>query len=139
MAKLFDFEKVFTNIPELLKKLPVTLELALLAMIIGLVLGLILAIIKIKQIPVLKQIAAIFVSIVRGTPVLVQLYIVYFGVPMFFKYLNQKYGTNLAVANIPGFVYAVLALGLNSSAFSSEMIRSARSGTCTWNDLWTDT
>ncbi|CDF46609.1 aBC transporter permease protein [Roseburia sp. CAG:100] len=44
---------------------------------------------------------------------------------MFFKYINAKYGTNLAVANIPGFVYAVLALGLNSSAFSSEMIRSA--------------
>lgn len=106
-------------------KLPVTLELAFLAMIIGLVLGLILAIIKIKQIPVLKQIAGLFVSIVRGTPVLVQLYIVYFGVPMFLNYINAKYGTNLAVANIPGFVYAVLALGLNSSAFSSEMIRSA--------------
>ena len=44
---------------------------------------------------------------------------------MFFKYLNTKFGTNLAVANIPGFVYAVLALGVNSSAFSSEMIRSA--------------
>ena len=73
----------------------------------------------------MKQIAGLFVSIVRGTPVLVQLYIVYFGVPMFFKYINAKYGTNLAVANIPGFVYAVLALGLNSSAFSSEMIRSA--------------
>lgn len=125
MTKLFDFKQIFTNIPELLLKLPVTLELAFLAMIIGLVLGLILAIIKIKQIPVLKQIAGLFVSIVRGTPVLVQLYIVYFGVPMFFKYINAKYGTNLAVANIPGFVYAVLALGLNSSAFSSEMIRSA--------------
>ena len=116
MTKLFDFKQVFTNIPELLLKLPVTLELAFLAMIIGLVLGLILAIIKIKQIPVLKQIAGLFVSILRGTPVLVQLYIVY---------INSKYGTNLAVANIPGFVYAVLALGLNSSAFSSEMIRSA--------------
>lgn len=125
MAKLFDFKQVFTNIPELLKYLPITLELALLAMLIGLVLGLILAIIKIKQIPVLKQIATLFVSIVRGTPVLLQLYIVYFGVPMFFKALNQKYGTNLAVAEIPGFVYAVLALGLNSSAFSAEMIRSA--------------
>ena len=125
MTKLFDFNQVFTNSPELLFNLPVTLELAFLAMIIGLVLGLILAIIKIKQIPVLKQIAGLFVSIVRGTPVLVQLYIVYFGVPMFFKYINTKYGTNLAVANIPGFVYAVLALGLNSSAFSSEMIRSA--------------
>lgn len=125
MTKLFDFKQVFTNIPELLQKLPVTLELAFLAMLMGLVLGLILAIIKIRQIPVLKQIASLFVSIVRGTPVLVQLYIVYFGVPMFFKAINAKYGTNLAVADIPGFVYAVLALGLNSSAFSSEMIRSA--------------
>ena len=125
MTKLFDFERVFTNIPELLKYLPITLELALLSMLIGLVLGLLLAIIKMKEIPVLKQIAAAFVSLIRGTPVLVQLYIVYFGVPMFFKYLNQKYGTNLAVANVPGFVYAMMALGLNSSAFSAEMIRSA--------------
>lgn len=125
MTKLFDFKKVLTNVPELLTYLPITLELALSAMLIGLVLGLLLAIIKMKEIPVLKQIAAVFVSLVRGTPVLVQLYIVYFGVPMFFKYLNQRYGTNLAVANIPGFVYAVLALGLNSSAFSAEMIRSA--------------
>ena len=125
MTKLFDFERVFTNIPELLKYLPITLELALLSMLIGLVLGLLLAIIKMKKIPVLKQIAAAFVSLIRGTPVLVQLYIVYFGVPMFFKYLNQRYGTNLAVANISGFVYAMMALGLNSSAFSAEMIRSA--------------
>ncbi|MCM1185582.1 MAG: amino acid ABC transporter permease [Lachnoclostridium sp.] len=125
MTKLFDFKQVLTNIPELLTYLPITLELALLAMLMGLGLGLLLAVIKIKEIPILKQIAAVFVSMVRGTPVLVQLYIVYFGVPMFFKYLNQKYGTNLAVANIPGFLYAVLALGLNSSAFSAEMIRSA--------------
>lgn len=123
--KLFDFEQVFKNIPELLAYLPITLELALLSMAIGLVLGLLIAIIKMKRIPVLRQIAAVYVSLIRGTPVLVQLYIVYFGVPMFLKYLNQTYGTNLAVANIPGFVYAVLALGFNSSAFSSEMIRSA--------------
>ena len=125
MAKLFDFQQVIHNVPELLAYLPITLELAVLSMVIGLLLGLVLAIIKIKQIPVLKQLTAIFVSIVRGTPVLVQLYIVYFGVPMFLKHLNRKYGTNLAVADIPGFVYAVMALGLNSSAFSSEMIRSA--------------
>ncbi len=125
MTKLFDFKKVFTNIPELLGYLPITLELAFLSMLMGLTLGLLLAIIKMKEIPVLKQISAGFISLIRGTPVLVQLYIVYFGVPMFFKYLNQRFGTNFAVAEIPGFVYAVLALGLNSSAFSAEMIRSA--------------
>ena len=105
--KLFDFEQVFNNIPELLAYLPITLELALLSMAMGLILGLFIAIIKMKRIPVLRQISAVYVSLIRGTPVLVQLYIV------------------LAVANIPGFVYAVLALGFNSSAFSSEMIRSA--------------
>lgn len=125
MGKLFDFNQVWKNIPELAAYLPITLELALGSMIIGLLLGLIIAVVKIKEIPVLKQLVAVYVSVIRGTPVLVQLYIVYFGVPMFFKHINAKYGTNLAVADIPGFVYAVMALGLNSSAFSSEMIRSA--------------
>lgn len=125
MGKLFDFEQVFTNIPELLRYLPVTLELALVSMALGLVLGLLIAIIKMKKIPVLRQLAALYVSIIRGTPILVQLYIVYFGVPMFFKWWNATFGTDLQVANIPGFVYAVLAMGLNQSAFSSEIIRSA--------------
>lgn len=125
MGKLFDFNQVWKNIPELSAYLPITLELALGSMVIGLLLGLVIAIIKIKEIPVLKQIAAVYVSVIRGTPVLVQLYIVYFGMPMFFKHINLKYGTNLAVVDIPGFVYAVMALGINSSAFSSEMIRSA--------------
>lgn len=125
MTKLFDFKKVLTDIPELLAYLPITLELAFSSMLIGLTLGLLLAVVKMKEVPVLKQIAVAFISLIRGTPVLVQLYIVYFGVPMFFKYLNQRFGTNLVIADIPGFVYAVLALGLNNSAFSAEMIRSA--------------
>ncbi len=125
MGKLFDFELVFTQIPELLKKLPITLELALLAMLLGLVLGLLMAVIKIKRIPVLYQITNFLISLVRGTPVIVQLYIAFFGLPMIFKYLNQQFGTNLAVAEIPGFVYAVAALGLNESAYCAEIIRSA--------------
>lgn len=125
MGKLFDFELVFTQIPELLKKLPITLELALLAMLLGLALGLLMAVIKIKKVPVLYQITNFLISLVRGTPVIVQLYIAFFGLPMIFKYFNQQFGTNLAVAEIPGFVYAVAALGLNESAYCAEIIRSA--------------
>ena len=125
MGKLFDFELVFTQIPELLKKLPITLELALLAMLLGLALGLLMAVIKIKKVPVLCQITNFLISLVRGTPVIVQLYIAFFGLPMTFKYFNQQFGTNLAVAEIPGFVYAVAALGLNESAYCAEIIRSA--------------
>ena len=50
MGKLFDLKLVFTSIPELLEKLPITLALAGLAMVLGLLLGLLMAIIKIKKI-----------------------------------------------------------------------------------------
>lgn len=125
MTKLFDFELVFTQIPELLRYLPITLELAITAMIIGLVIGLVLAIIKIREVPVLKHVASFFISAIRGTPILVQLYIAYFGIPMFFKWMNQKYGTDFHVADIDGFVYAVTALGINQSAYNAEIIRGA--------------
>ena len=71
MSNLFDIKMVFTQIPDLLTYLPVTLELAVVAMIVSLILGLILALIKMKKIPVLKQIANLYISVIRGTPELV--------------------------------------------------------------------
>ncbi len=125
MGKLFDISLVFESIPELIKKLPITLELALLSMVLGLILGLLMAIIKMKKIKVLTQIVNILISLLRGTPIIVQLYVAFFGIPMLFQAINQKYGTNMAVADIPGFVYAMIALGLNQSGFMAEIIRSA--------------
>lgn len=73
----------------------------------------------------LTQITNLLISLLRGTPVIVQLYVAFFGIPMMFKAINQQFGTNLAVANISGFVYAMIALGLNQSGFMAEIIRSA--------------
>lgn len=125
MGKLFDVSLVFTSIPELLEKLPITLELALLSMLLGLILGLVMAIIKMRRIKVLTQITNLLISLLRGTPVIVQLYVAFFGIPMFFKAINQRFGTNLAVADIPGIAYAMVALGLNQAGFMAEIIRSA--------------
>ena len=125
MGKLFYVSLVFSSIPELLTKLPITLELAVVSMLIGLGLGLVMAIIKMKKIRVLTQITNLLISLLRGTPVIVQLYVAFFGIPMMFKAINQQFGTNLAVANISGFVYAMIALGLNQSGFMAEIIRSA--------------
>ena len=125
MGKLFDVSLVFTSIPELLGKLPITLELAVLSMLLGLILGLVMAIIKMHKIKVLTQLTNLLISLLRGTPVIVQLYVAFFGIPMFFKAINQKFGTNLAVADIPGIAYAMIALGLNQAGFMAEIIRSA--------------
>lgn len=65
MGKLFDVSLVFSSIPELLTKLPITLELAVVSMLIGLGLGLVMAIIKMKKIRVLTQITNLLISLLR--------------------------------------------------------------------------
>jgi polar amino acid transport system permease protein len=122
---LFDWKLVFTQIPNILRYLPTTVELTLVATLIGYTLGLLLALIKINRIPVLRQISAFFISFVRGTPIILQLYITYYGIPLFLKWINRTYGTSYDMAAIPAVVFAILALGLNQSAFDSEIIRAA--------------
>lgn len=125
MQKLFDFEQVFTNIPDILRYLPTTMELAIGSMFISLILGLILAIIKLKEVPVLKQLTTIFISVIRGTPVLVQLYVAYYGIPMILKYINYNMGTSYNMNNVPAILYAFVALAINESAYNAEIIRAS--------------
>ncbi|MDR0526922.1 MAG: amino acid ABC transporter permease [Spirochaetaceae bacterium] len=125
MANLFDVGLVFTQIPVLLESLPVTLYLTLLAMLGGLVLGLGVALVKIHKIPALSQICAVYVSITRGTPVIVQLYLTYFGIPLALKYFNYYNGTAYNVNNVPSIVFVLIALSLNQAAYSSETLRAA--------------
>lgn len=125
MAKLFDFSKVFKQLPEILQYLPVTLQLALISMAIAIILGLLIAIIKVKKIPVLRQIAGLYVSIIRGTPIIVQLYIAYFGIPMITKYICMKNGWNYEPSSTSGMTYAIIALSLNEAAYVAETFRAA--------------
>ena len=97
MGKIFDFETVLTSIPRLLVYLPMTLEITILSMLLGLLLGLLIAIVKMNKIPVLSQIFAVFVSFVRGTPLIVQLYLSYNGIPLLLKYYNYNNGTDFNI------------------------------------------
>jgi polar amino acid transport system permease protein len=119
---LFDVSLVFTRIPPVLKYLPVTMEIAVLAMLFSLIIAFLVAIIKVKRIPVLRTIASIYVSFTRGTPILIQLYATYFGIPMALKALNVETGF---INSIPPIVFSLVALALNDAAYSSEAIRAA--------------
>jgi His/Glu/Gln/Arg/opine family amino acid ABC transporter permease subunit len=81
------------------------------ALCIGFILGLILALIKISQVKSLKWFADAYTSVFRGTPLLVQLSLVYFGVPQLFDY------------QISTFAAGVIAFSLNSAAYLSEVLR----------------
>ena len=98
--------------------LGITLLLSLIIVIVGTLLGFLLAMFrlsnwKIAKIRPLNTVAGIYVEIVRGTPMLLQLYFFYFMLPMAFPKMN-----------LSPVVCATVALCLNSAAYVSEVIRS---------------
>ncbi|MGT2934376.1 amino acid ABC transporter permease [Streptococcus castoreus] len=124
-GKLFSWHAVFDAIPNIIQRLPTTLGLTLVASVFGLVLALIFAIVKINKVKFLYPIQAVFVSFLRGTPILVQLMLTYYGIPLFLKFLNQKYGFDWNINAIPASIFAITAFAFNEAAYSSETIRAA--------------
>lgn len=121
---MFDVKFAVDSFPKILTGVPMTLFITIFSIMIGLIIGLIIAIIKINKVPVLSQIAAVYVSFIRGTPILVQLYVVFYGIPELLTYLNQN-GMHISQKGIPNIAISLIAFTLNASAYLSENIRSA--------------
>ena len=124
-GRLFSWRAVFDAIPTILERLPITLGLTVAGAVFGLILALIFAIVKLNRVRILYPIQALFVSFLRGTPILVQLMLSFYGIPLFLKFLNQKYGFNWNINDIPASVFAVTAFAFNEAAYTSETIRAA--------------
>ncbi|TFB55168.1 amino acid ABC transporter permease [Cryobacterium tagatosivorans] len=107
---MLDFNLVLPFLPFLLQGALITIEISVLATALGLVLGLIAALARMSPIKPLVWVADFYVWSIRGTPVLVQLFIVYFGLPQF----GIELGAMLA---------AVVALGANTGAYVAEILR----------------
>lgn len=126
-GSLIDIKYIFTTIPEIMTKLPITLFIAFTATLIGLVLGMLIALVRFFHIKVLSQLATVFISFIRGTPMVIQLYIVYYGIPIVLSAIASSTGSEFDIRAIPGTFFAILAFGLNTAAYMSESFRSALS------------
>lgn len=117
----FSLEFMLESVPKIMAYLPVTLRLAFWAIVLGLALGFLIALARYFDVRVLSQVCQVFVSIVRGTPAMCQLLLVYYGVPL----LLRAGGASFTVTFISPVTFAIIALGLNGAGFMSETIRSA--------------
>ncbi|MBL4937208.1 amino acid ABC transporter permease [Clostridium sp. YIM B02515] len=88
-----------------------TIILAFFTVLFGVLLGLLLALMRISKSKVLNLIATAYVEFIRGTPLMVQIFIIYYALP------------DLIGVNLPEMVSAVLALSINSGAYVAEVIR----------------
>ncbi|MDR3123384.1 MAG: amino acid ABC transporter permease [Treponema sp.] len=116
---MFKWEYVWRYLPRVISAAPTTLLIVAVAMAAGLVVGMFITFFRVEKIPVLNQLSVVFVSFVRGTPILAQLFVVYYGLPAVMKI----FGVNIMRAEKIFFVF--LTYALNSGAFLSENFRSA--------------
>jgi cystine transport system permease protein len=98
--------------PVMLRATGYTLLFAVASMLLGLVLGAVIALVRVLRWPLLRQLASIYVSAMRGTPLLVQVFIIYYGLP------------SIGIEFSP-ITAGILALSLNVGAYLSESLRGA--------------
>lgn len=118
MSEYFSLERVGQYFPKILASFPTTLLIVVVAMLMGIIIGMAVAFIRINKIPVLHQIAGIYISFIRGTPQIVQLFLVYYGAPVL---VNALF--NLDINRLDAIYFVLVAYGLNEGAYLSEMFR----------------
>jgi polar amino acid transport system permease protein len=105
-----DIDIIIRTMPVLLKGCVMTVELTVITLVLGTVLGIIFALMRLSSNIVLSQISNFYTWIIRGTPMLLQLFFFYYGLP------------SVGIRLTP-FQAAVIGLGLNSGAYMAEIIR----------------
>ncbi|WP_138754089.1 amino acid ABC transporter permease [Paenibacillus sinopodophylli] len=119
MGEPFDISYVFEYLVKLLPTLKVTLLIVVSSIVIGLGVGFIVALPQLYKIPILRRISQVYLSFFRGTPILIQLFLFYYGLPEVLKLVNVD------VAKLPALYFVILTYALHSGAYLSEMIRAA--------------
>lgn len=112
-------EIIIRYLPALLQALPTTLYLLFVSVIVAVILGFFLAWAKIGKNRIWKSLSSIFISFMRGTPMMVQILLIFILIPV----IANKNGISTSAWN--PMIYAVIAYSLNLAAFFAEIFRSA--------------
>ncbi|MEI4263366.1 amino acid ABC transporter permease [Roseovarius sp. D0-M9] len=113
--RALDFDYMLGLVPVILGYVPLTLFMAVAAMVCALALASLMAVERVIKVPGLDWLVILFISFFRGTPLLVQLFLFYYGLPQVFSFLAQ----------INGVTAAIMGLTLHFSAYMAEAIRAA--------------
>ena len=116
-----DFELMINSFPKLLNAAVITLKLLSVSLIVGLFIGLLFAILRLNKNIFINKFAYGYSYVFRGTPLLVQIFIIYFGLAQI-EYLRTSF---LWVILKEPYWCAIIAFTLNTGAYTSEILRSA--------------
>ena len=116
-----DFDLMITSFPKLLSATVITLKLLSASLFFGLFIGLLFAVLRLHKNPIINKFAYGYSYVFRGTPLLVQIFIIYFGLGQI-EYFRSTF---LWVVFKEPYWCAIIAFALNTGAYTSEILRSA--------------
>jgi putative amino-acid transport system permease protein len=111
----FDPSYIIELLPRIIKYIPITLLMAVLAMILAIAVGLVLALARNSKNRLLSSGAAVYISFFRAIPMLVQLFLIYYGLPQLFPVFTK----------MDAVTAAVIGFGFKQAAFLAEIFRAA--------------
>lgn len=120
-----DVEYFWGALQAVLPYVKVTMGLTLASVVLGAILGLICCLVEVRKIPVLSQLAKLYVLVCRSLPNMVLLYLVYYGVPILLMALSQKGNLSFHVEKVTALQIAVVGLTLHTGAYLTEIFRAA--------------
>lgn len=123
----FSWKFISETIIYVVRAIPMTLFLTFFPAIVGLVIGFILALAKIRKVQVVSQLITIFNSFFRSVPLLVLLFLAYYGTPKFLNFTVHGGERVLGSKNINNELVAIITITIYASAFLCEIVRGALS------------
>lgn len=120
MGKAFDLMLIIEFIPTLIQYLGITLQILAASIILGLVLGIAAAIPRLFKIPLLNQLVILYVSFIRGTPILIQLFLVFYGLPAILILLFS-----IDITRMEAIYFVIITYAISNGAGFSEIFRAA--------------
>jgi L-cystine transport system permease protein len=119
MGKAFDPLLIIEFIPTLVHYLGVTLQILAASIFLGLILGIAAAIPRLFKIPLLNQLVILYVSFIRGTPIIIQLFLVFYGLPAVLMLFN------IDISKLEAIYFVIITYAISNGAGFAEIFRGA--------------
>ncbi len=119
-----DVSFIFEAFQEICKVLPLTLFMTFTPVVLGILIGIVVTFVRIQNIKIIAPLLNLYVSFFRGTPIIMHIMLIYFGIPIVVDAIAQALKLSFDSNAIPILFFVILALTLSAGAYASEIIRS---------------
>ncbi|WAP68540.1 amino acid ABC transporter permease [Jiella pelagia] len=122
---MFDFDVLLPDTLSILSAVPLTLALAATIFVLSTIIGSLFAFIEQRRVPVLRQGVVAYKVVFKGVPMVIVIFLAYYGVPPALQFLTTLFGLEYNAHSLPNWILLVIALTACVSAFQAEIVKGA--------------